>query len=108
MPLNAGNCRMHLRAKQILKQIYVMQQAYRQEYDSYWGNGVSADKNNPNNFSRIGVTLMTSARYGYALTAAANTFSCTATANIDDDATIDTWTIDDAGTLLNTIDDATT
>ncbi|HEX7402101.1 MAG TPA: prepilin-type N-terminal cleavage/methylation domain-containing protein, partial [candidate division Zixibacteria bacterium] len=25
-------------AKQILKQIYVMEQVYRQEYDTYWGN----------------------------------------------------------------------
>jgi len=95
-------------AKQILKQIYVMQEAYRQEYDAYWGNGVSANKNNPNNFARIGVTIMASARYTYALTAAANTFTCTATAKIDDDATVDTWTINDAGTLQNTIDDATT
>jgi hypothetical protein len=35
------------------------------------------------------------------------TFTCTATANIDDDVVIDTWTIDDAGQLANTIDDAT-
>jgi type IV pilus assembly protein PilA len=94
-------------AKQILKQIYVMQQAYRQEYDSYWGNGISADKNNGNNFARIGVQVGSNARYTYAMTAAANTFSCTATANIDDDATVDTWTIDQTGTLLNTIDDPT-
>lgn len=95
-------------AKQILKQIYVMEQAYRQEYDSYWGNGVSADAANGNNFARIGVQVGTTARYSYAMTSAANTFSCTATANIDDDATVDTWTIDQTGTLLNTIDDATT
>ena len=95
-------------AKQLLKQIYVMQQAYRQEYDTYWGNGVTADKNNPSNFARIGVSIMTSARYSYAMTSAANTFSCVATANIDDDATIDTWQIDEAGALTNTTDDATT
>ncbi len=95
-------------AKQILKQIYVMEQAYRQEYDSYWGNGVSADAANGNNFARIGVQVGTTARYSYAMVSAANTFSCTATANIDDDATVDTWTIDQTGTLLNTVDDATT
>ena len=95
-------------AKQLLKQIYVMQQAYRQEYDAYWGNGVTADRNNPANFARIGVSIMTAARYSYAMTAAANTFSCVATANIDDDATIDTWSINEAGTLANTIDDPTT
>jgi prepilin-type N-terminal cleavage/methylation domain-containing protein len=95
-------------AKQILKQIYVMEQAYRQEYDSYWGNGVTADAANGNNFARIGVQVGSTARYSYAMTSAANTFSCTATANIDDDATVDTWTIDQTGTLANTIDDATT
>ena len=36
-----------------------------------------------------------------------NTFTCTATANIDDDVTIDTWTINDAGQLINTTNDAT-
>ena len=95
-------------AKQLLKQIYVMEQAYRQEYDTYWGNGVTADKNNPANFARIGVSIMIAARYSYAMTAAANTFTCVATANIDDDATIDTWQIDEAGALTNTIDDPTT
>lgn len=97
-------------AKQILKQVYVMQQAYRQEYDAYWGNGISADKNNPDNFARIGVQIMASARYTYSLVAAANTF--TATANVanpglDDDATPDTWTINQAGALICTSDDAT-
>ncbi|MBI5869021.1 MAG: prepilin-type N-terminal cleavage/methylation domain-containing protein [candidate division Zixibacteria bacterium] len=98
-------------AKQLLKQIYVMEQAYRQEYDTYWGNGISADRNNPDNFARIGVQIMTAARYTYSLVAAANTFTCTANApnpGLDDDATPDTWTINEAGTLLCTSDDATT
>jgi prepilin-type N-terminal cleavage/methylation domain-containing protein len=93
--------------KQILKQIYVMERAYRQEYDSYWGNGVTADAANGNNFARIGVQIMASARYSYAMAADATTFTCTATANIDDDATIDTWTINQNGALVNTIDDPT-
>jgi prepilin-type N-terminal cleavage/methylation domain-containing protein len=98
-------------AKQLLKQIYVMEHAYRQEYDTYWGNGISADKNNPDNFARIGVQIMATARYTYSIVAAAATF--TATANVanpglDDDATPDTWTINDAGTLVCTSDDATT
>ncbi|MBI3872241.1 MAG: prepilin-type N-terminal cleavage/methylation domain-containing protein [candidate division Zixibacteria bacterium] len=95
-------------AKQILKQIYVMEQSYRQEYDTYWGNGITADKNNGNNFARIGVQVGANARYAYAMTSAVNTFLCIATANIDDDATIDTWTIDQTGALVNTIDDPTT
>ena len=98
-------------AKQLLKQIYVMQQAYRQEYDTYWGNGIIADRNNPDNFARIGVQIMTSARYTYSLVAAANTFTATGTVanpGLDDDATADIWTINEAGALINTSDDATT
>ncbi|HUU45796.1 MAG TPA: prepilin-type N-terminal cleavage/methylation domain-containing protein [Acidobacteriota bacterium] len=93
-------------AKQLLKQVYVMERAYRQEYDTYWGNGVTSDAANPNNFSRIGVQVMTTARYSYAIVSDATTFTVTATGNLDDDATIDTWTIDHNGNLLNTIDDA--
>jgi type IV pilus assembly protein PilE len=94
-------------ARTILKQIFVQEHAYRTEYDVYWGNGITMDKANPNNFARITVTLMNSARYSYALTAAANTFTCTATANIDDDATIDTWSIDAQGNMVAVIDDVT-
>lgn len=93
-------------AKQVLKQIYVMQRAYRQEYDEYWGNGITADATNGDNFMRIGVQIGRTARYSYVMAASANTFMCTATANIDDDATADTWTIDQTGTLVNTVDDA--
>ena len=93
-------------AKQLLKQVYVMQRAYRQEYDTYWGNGVTADAANPNNFSRIDVQIMTTSRYSYAIVSDATTFTVTGTGNLDDDATIDTWTIDHNGNLLNTIDDA--
>ena len=93
-------------AKQLLKQIYVMERAYRQEYDTYWGNGVSADAANPNNFSRIGVQVMTTSRYSYAIVSDPTTFTVTATGNLDDDATVDTWTIDHNGDLQNTVDDA--
>jgi prepilin-type N-terminal cleavage/methylation domain-containing protein len=96
-------------AKQILKQIYVMERAYRQEYDTYWGNGVSADAANPTNFARIGVEIMASARYTYSLVCAQNTFTATATVanpGLDDDVAPDTWTIDDAGDLNCTSDDA--
>lgn len=93
-------------AKLILKQVLVMQRAYRQEYDAYWGNGVSMDKANPNNFARLTVTLMDGARYTYTMVSDVMGFTCTATANLDDDPTIDTWSIDSAGELVNTIDDS--
>lgn len=81
-------------AKGILKQIYTMERAYRQEFDTY-----CADLNS------IGVTVMANARYAYVVAATNNTFTATATANLDDDATIDTWTMDQTGALTNTIND---
>ncbi len=96
-------------AKQILKQIYVMERAYRQEFDTYWGNGISADAANPDNFSRLGVQIGPTARYTYSLVADATTFTATANApdpGLDDDATPDTWTIDHTGNLVVTSDDA--
>ena len=59
-------------AREVLKQIHVQQRAYRQEYGTYWGNGMTADKNTPLNFARLGVELMASARYTYSIVAAAN------------------------------------
>ena len=96
-------------ARQVLKQIYSMQRAYRQEYNSYWGNGTNASAAAQTGFSRIGVDIMSTARYSFTMVAAANTFTCTATSGIlDDDATVDTWTIDQNGNLQVTSDDSVT
>jgi len=92
-------------AREVLKQIHVQQRAYRQEYGTYWGNGITADKNTPLNFAKLGVELMASARYTYSIVAGPTSYTCTAEANLDDDPTIDTWTIDGGGELLNTIPD---
>ncbi len=93
-------------AKQLLKQVYTMQHAYRQEFNSYCLNGATASAALGTGFARLGVDVGLSARYVYVMTAGLNTFSCQATADLDDDPTIDTWTIDQAGTLLVTIDDS--
>ena len=93
-------------AKQILKQVYTMQHAYRQEYNAYCLNGASASAAAPTGFAQIGVDIMASARYTYTMVAAANTFTCTATGNLDDDATNDVWTINEAGALVVTSDDS--
>ena len=93
--------------KGILKEILVMEQAYRHEFNTYWGNGVIASAAAPATFARIGVDIMPTARYTYSLVAATTTFTCTATcANLDDDPAPDTWTIDEDGTLRTTSDDA--
>jgi prepilin-type N-terminal cleavage/methylation domain-containing protein len=84
-------------AKQILKQIYTMQRAYRQEYDTYCCNGASAAADG--SIAVLGIDIMHTARYTYTIVSGATTFTATATGNLDDDATTDQWTIDQTGTL---------
>jgi len=93
-------------AKGLLKQIYTMQEAYFGLSDSYCLNGAIASSAAPIAYARIHVEVMLPARYLYTMASTRITFTCMATGNIDDDATIDTWTIDQTGTLINTIDDA--
>lgn len=92
-------------AKQILKQIYTMQHTYRQANNSYGDNGLTSVPGAVFTFPQIGVDIQSSAVYSYAIVAAAGNFTATATANIDDDATNDVWTITEAGVLANTTDD---
>ncbi len=98
-------------AKQILKQIYIMQQTYRSEYNLYWGNGISAYAATAASriaMRRINVDIGSTARYTYRLVAAANTFTCTATSGIlDNDVTVDTWTMNQLGVLTCTSNDVT-
>jgi prepilin-type N-terminal cleavage/methylation domain-containing protein len=95
-------------AKQILKQIYTMEHAYRQAHTAYWGAGVTASAAAPTAFGTIGVEIMPTALYTYTIVTADGT-TLLATANcsvLDDDATPDTWQIDDTGNLIVTSDDA--
>ena len=94
-------------AQQLLKQIYTMQRAYFMMHESYCLNGVTASTIAPQAYAQIHVEVLLPARYAYSMVSTATTFTCTATANIDDDATIDTWTVDDSGQIINTINDAT-
>ena len=93
-------------AKQLLKQVYTMQRTYRQAQGTYGDAGAVAAAGG--SFPVIGVEIMASAIYTYTMAAAQNTFSCVATANLDDDVTIDTWQIDQDGNLQVTTDDVTT
>jgi len=94
-------------ARQVLKQIYSMQRAYRQEYDAYALNSATASAAAGAGFSRIGVDIMSSARYTYSMVSAAATFTATATSGIlDDDAIVDSWTINELGNLVVTSDDS--
>ena len=53
----------------------------------------------------LGVDIADDAIYSYGITATASTFTATATANLDDDATEDTWTINQDKQLVQTTDD---
>jgi len=85
-------------AKQILKQIYVMQRAYRQEYDVY-PSYPATTPGTATSWTDIGVDFQASARYSYVCAGGADAFTATATADLDDDVTIDEWTIDQDGEL---------
>lgn len=97
-------------ARSILKQIYVNQRTYLQQSinNTYFLPGAAASSANPNAFSPIWIEIMGNAKYTYTIVGTPTTFTATATANIDDDAAIDTWTIDDKGQLVNTINDVST
>jgi len=95
-------------AKQLLKQIYTMQHTYRQgnPLNSYGDLGVTVAPLLGGSFPQIGVEISLGARYQYTIAGGLNAFTATATANLDDDAAIDTWTIDETGVLACTINDA--
>ena len=98
-------------AQLILKQIYVGQRAFRQQSmnNSYWTPTAGvASSANPQAFRDIWVEIMPDARYTYTLVVAGNTFTATAEGNLDTDATVDTWVVDQNGEIQNTVNDITT
>ena len=96
-------------AKAILKQIYVMEHAYRQEKDVYWPNGATATAIAGGAFADIGVEIGLTSRYTYSITGAPTVFLATANSTVlDDDGTADTWTMNELGQLIVTSDDAAT
>jgi type IV pilus assembly protein PilE len=98
-------------AQLMLKQIYSMQRAYFMANSTYGCNGVTADGTvaNRDNFSTIGIQLHANAKYNYTIVVqnGGKSFTASASANIDDDATVDTWTIDETGILDNPTNDVT-
>ncbi len=94
-------------AKEILKQIYTMERAYRQENNTYV-TGDASPQIALGSFPILGVDIMAGARYSYTIAPGVDAFTATAAGDLDDDATIDTWTIDNNGTLTNTINDVST
>jgi prepilin-type N-terminal cleavage/methylation domain-containing protein len=96
-------------AKELLHQIYLLERSHFQNNDGYWipGAAVIAGKDTPYAFDTLGVEIMKSARYTYAITGDQDHFIATATAlHLDDDPAIDKWQIDETGDLRAVIDDA--
>ena len=96
-------------ARLILKQIYVNQRTYKQQSaaNTYYNPAGPASAAAPNTLNEIWIEIMPNALYTFTVVANGNTFTATATANIDTDPAIDTWVIDDSGILRNTINDVT-
>ncbi len=92
-------------AQLILKQIYINEHAYRQVNDTYFQPAGVASAANTTVLHPIWIDIMTTARYSFTIAANATTFTATATANIDEDGTIDTWVIDQNGILQCTTND---
>ena len=98
-------------AKTILKQIYTMQRAYRQEKNSYFpGDGSTVVAHAGGNIAALYVEIMSPAYYSYSVTGDVSTFSATAgsklSTGLDDDVTQDIWMIDHTGNLICVTDDS--
>jgi len=97
-------------AKNILKQVYVMERAYFQEKDTYFPPAGNVTVQPGGAIADLGIEIMNSARYSYNIVGGVNTFTATAGSKgptgLDDDATLDTWQIDQTGVLTCTSDDA--
>jgi prepilin-type N-terminal cleavage/methylation domain-containing protein len=99
-------------ARNMLKQIFVMENTYRQANNTYWGQDCTADAANPDNFAALGISLPADPEYSYEIvTANQNVLEVKATSTtLDDDITPDIWKItnvgDSAGIPQCTSDDA--
>lgn len=89
-------------AKLILKQIYSNERIYFEEFGQYWipAGGVVASMANTTAFAEILVEVQAPARYCYSIAGTPTTFTATAVSGIlDDDPTVDEWTINQLGIL---------
>ena len=83
-------------AKTNLSAIYTAQKIYFTLHQSY------AD-----DINKLDLSLVQGDPYTFTMEASTSTFKAQAEGNIDDDAALDTWTIDQDKNLFNTIDDVT-
>jgi len=98
-------------AKSVLKQIYVMESAYFQEKECYYPSDGSSVTLQPGvSMPPLCVEIMLPAYYSYTVTGTTTTFSATAgskrATGLDDDPTLDIWSIDQTGVLTCMSDDS--
>jgi hypothetical protein len=95
-----------LRSKvcETLRQIYLLEDAYRDAYSSYWFDGATA-RYRDNGLYFMGVIVDSLDPYCYSIAASSDTFTCTAIGNLDTDPTYDQWTIDEDSLLICVTDD---
>jgi len=96
-------------AQMVLKQICTMEMLYRASSltNSYWATGEVGSSTNTSAFDALDVEIPSNARYEYTIVLVGNDFEATARAELDGDATVDTWTIHADGGMECTSNDAT-
>jgi protein involved in sex pheromone biosynthesis len=95
-PSNAKSKAMQVEAQMLLKQIHTMQNAYYKTSKSYTDNLID-----------MGMTLPANVKYSYHVNLNESGWTCSATANLDNDDTIDRWIVDQSGRIHCSTDDAT-
>ena len=98
-------------AKLILKQTYTMERACRQERNAcYPGDGSTIVAQPGDIIAPLGVEIMPAVYCSYSITGNGTGFTAVAgskaATGLDDDPTLDIWTIDQTGNLTVTTDDA--
>ena len=98
-------------AKLNLKQIYTMENAYRQEKDTYYpGDRSTVVAQTGEAFVPLCVEIMFPAYYSYSITGNATSFVATAGSKkptgLDDDPTLDVWTVNQNGIITCITDDS--
>jgi hypothetical protein len=86
---------LQVEAQQMLQQVHAMQESH---YAANMQYGAS--------LGEIGVAIPSNARYRYSLSASGSAWSCKATANLDRDPAVDTWVVDQSGSVACTTNDA--
>lgn len=81
-------------AKTILQSLYTAQQLYIAENDNYTSD-----------ITKLDLEIPSDSKYNYTMSITDSGFLLTATANIDQDEALDTWTINEAKKIIHVIDD---